>query len=122
MADDLNETIRRIDIATGAVATLAGQPVSPGSTDGAGAAARFHYPFGVAADARGDLFVTDSLNNSVREIDVASGGVKTVIGTAAIWGVRLGPLPAQLSQPSALAMTPSGGLLLVSENAVLLAH
>jgi sugar lactone lactonase YvrE len=122
VADDLNETIRAIDIATATVSTLAGQPVIGGSSDGAGAAAHFHYPFDIATDGKGSLFVSDSFNNTVRRIDVATGTVTTVIGTVSPSGVRLGALPAQLSQPSALALTSAGGLLLVSENAVLLAH
>ena len=122
VADDLDETIRAIDIATATVSTLAGQPVIGGSSDGVGAAAHFHYPSGVVADGKGNLFVSDSFNNTVRRIDVAAGAVTTVIGTVGLSGVRLGALPAQLSQPSALALIPNGDLLLVSENSVLLAH
>jgi DNA-binding beta-propeller fold protein YncE len=122
VADDLNETVRAIDIASGAVTTLAGQPVTPGSGDGVGAAAHFHYPVGVAADGAGDVFVADSFNGTVRRVDAATGSVTTTIGTLDASGVRPGPLPAQLSKPSALALTPAGGLLVVSENAVLIAH
>jgi len=67
------------------------------------------------------VFVSDS-NNAVRRIDASNGTVTTVVGNLSAAGVRLGPLPAQLTQPSALALTPSGSLLVVSENAVLLAH
>ncbi len=122
VADDLNQTVRKIDIATATVSTLAGQPVSPGGGDGIGPAARFHYPMGIVADGAGDVFVADAFNDVVRRVDVASGAVTTVIGARAASGVRLGPLPAQLSKPSALALTPSGGLIVVSENALLLAH
>jgi len=55
-------------------------------------------------------------------IDVASGTVTTVVGTPTAFGVRLGLLPAQLSQPSAVALTATGGVLIVSENTVLIAH
>lgn len=122
VADDLNETVRKIAIATATVSTLAGQPVTPGSSDGIGSAARFHYPFGVSADCAGDVFVSDTSNSTVRHIDASTGAVTTVIGTPSGAGVRLGKLPAQISQPYALALTPSGELLAVSENAVLLAH
>jgi len=122
VADDLNQTIRKIEIATATVSTLAGQPATPGSSDGVGAAAHFHYPMGLVADGAGDVFVADSFNHTVRRVDAASGQVVTVVGTLDASGVRLGALPGQLSKPSALALTPSGGLLVVSENAVLLAH
>jgi sugar lactone lactonase YvrE len=122
VADNLNETIRKIDLATGVVSTVAGHPVTPGNSDGVGASARFHYPVGVAADGAGDVFVTDSFNDAVRRIDLSSGNVTTVAGTSDAAGVDFGPLPAQLTKPSAVALTPSGGMVLVSENAVLLAH
>jgi sugar lactone lactonase YvrE len=122
VADNLNETIRKIDLATSIVSTVAGHPVTPGNSDGVGASARFHYPRGVAADGAGDVFVTDSFNDSVRRVDLASGAVTTVAGTSDAAGVKFGPLPAQLTKPSAVALTPAGGMVLVSENAVLLVH
>jgi len=122
VADDLNETVRKIIIATGTVSTLAGQPATPGYGDGVGSAARFHYPFGVSADCAGDVFVSDTFNNVVRRVDASTGAVTTVIGVVGAAGVRTGALPAQISQPYALALTPSGELLAASENAVLLAH
>ncbi|MFI5290786.1 MAG: hypothetical protein ACHQ17_14090, partial [Polyangia bacterium] len=122
VADNVNDTIRKVEIATGKVTTLAGQPQTPGHDDGVGAAARFAYPLGVAVDGAGDLFVADSLNNSVRHIALATLAVTTVIGSNQASGVLLGPLPAQLSQPAAIALTPSGALALISENSLLLAH
>jgi sugar lactone lactonase YvrE len=122
VADSFNHTIRKIEIVTAAVSTLAGEAGVRGRSDGIGAAAHFSSPNGVTANGSGDLFVTDLLNNTVRHIDTSSGAVTTVIGTASATGVLLGPLPAQLTQPSALELTPSGTLLVVSENAVLLAH
>ena len=48
--------------------------------------------------------------------------VSTVIGTLNGNGVALGPLPAQLGPPTALALTPDARLLLASESALLIAH
>ena len=122
VADDLNETVREIDVETARVTTVAGRPTIPGGSDGTGSDAHFHYPMGVASDGHGDVFVADSANNSVRRIDVSTGQVTTMLGSAEASGVRLGPLPAQLSKPVALGLTTAGGLLLTSENAVLLAR
>jgi hypothetical protein len=44
------------------------------------------------------------------------------VGAVGDSGVRLGLLPAQLSKPAAVALTPAGGLLVASENALLLAR
>ena len=122
VSDYFNDTVRVVDVATGAVTTLAGQRQVQGSSDGAGAAARFYYPSGLAIDGAGDLWVADSFNNEVRHVDLASAAVTTVIGTLTPYGVALGPLPARLAQPTAMALTASGALILVSENALLMAH
>jgi len=67
----------------------------------------------------GDLFVGDSLNGLVRKIDLGRGEVSTIVGVVKQTGVRLGPLPAQLGPPTALALTPDAKLLIVSENSLL---
>jgi sugar lactone lactonase YvrE len=122
VADNQADSVRKIDIATATVTTIAGHFTLPGSADGTGKAALFDSPVGVAANALGDVFVSDSLNDTVRHIKVSTGAVTTVIGSLAVPGVRLGPLPGQLTMPSALALTPAGALLVVSENTVLIAH
>jgi sugar lactone lactonase YvrE len=122
VADNQASTVREIALGTSQVSTLAGSANEPGSADGTGPAARFGQPFGLTANDLGDLFVADTNNNAVRHIDVASGAVTTVIGSPDRPGVALGPLPAQLSLPAAVALTPSGALLVVSENAILIAH
>jgi sugar lactone lactonase YvrE len=70
VADTFNSTIRKITPA-GEVTTLAGQAGSLGSADGSGAAARFDHPDGVACDAAGNLYVTDTGNNTIRKITVS---------------------------------------------------
>ncbi|HLK37999.1 MAG TPA: hypothetical protein VKU41_14660 [Polyangiaceae bacterium] len=121
VADNLNHTLRAIDVATGAVSTLAGQMQIQGSDDGTGSNARFRFPTGVAADGLGNVFVSDS-NNTIRHVVASTGAVTTVVGNLQGAGVMLGPLPAQLTQPSAIALTATGDLLIVSENAVLVAR
>ena len=47
----MNHLLRRIDIASGTVTTLAGLAGSSGSTDGVGTNARFNGPYHIAMDA-----------------------------------------------------------------------
>ncbi|HEX3988567.1 MAG TPA: Ig-like domain-containing protein, partial [Verrucomicrobiae bacterium] len=56
--------------------TLAGR-ASTGSADGIGSAVEFSGPAGVVLDANGNLYVTDSENNTIRKI--TSGGVSSTI-------------------------------------------
>ena len=122
VADVLNDAVRKIDLKSGAVSTVAGVLGVSGSDDGATTTARFYYPTALAIDGLGDLFVGDSLNGVVRRVDLAKGVVSTVIGVIDDPGVRTGALPAQIGQPTALALTPKGQLILASENALLVAH
>src|SRR6187549_2931420 len=80
VADTLNHTIRKVTPA-GVVTTLAGQPGSPGSANGAGTAARFYQPWGVAVDNAGNVYVGDSFNHTIRKVTPA-GVVTTLAGLA----------------------------------------
>ena len=71
VADVMDRRIRQIVIATGAVSTVAGSS-EEGDADGTGAAARFHNPLGLAISPDGTrLFVADSDNNRIRQIQAA---------------------------------------------------
>jgi sugar lactone lactonase YvrE len=65
VVDTSNKLIRKITPA-GVVTTLAGLAGSVGSTDGTGIAVRFSDPQGIAVDARGNLYVADTNNHSIR--------------------------------------------------------
>jgi sugar lactone lactonase YvrE len=75
--------------ATGVVTTLAGTAGSPGSLDATGTAATFRTPYGVATDGT-TLFVADTGNSTIRKIDIASGLVSTLTGSARTSGATDG--------------------------------
>ena len=81
VADTLNSTIRKVTTPGGVVTTLAGTPSASGSSDGAGGAAHFNNPCGVAVDGAGTLYVSDLANNTIRQITPA-GVVTTLAGSA----------------------------------------
>ena len=60
----MNHLIRRIDIASGTVTTLAGLAGSSGSTDGVGTSARFNGPYHIAMDAAGTFAIAVGLFES----------------------------------------------------------
>src|SRR5947208_1015728 len=80
VADASNSTIRKITSA-GVVTTLAGTAGGIGSADGSGSAAQFFYPFAVAVDGAGNVYVADTNNYIVRKITPA-GVVTTLAGLA----------------------------------------
>jgi hypothetical protein len=115
VADNLNHAIRKVVIATGEVTTFAGSPGAPGSTDAAGAAARFNGTQGLASDGAGNLFVADYFNHTIRKVVIATGEVTTFAGSSGAPGSTNGTgAAARFNGPSALA-TDGAGNLFVSE-------
>jgi sugar lactone lactonase YvrE len=80
VADSGNYTIRKVDLGTAMVTTIAGTALTPGSTDGTGATARFDNPYGLALDGAGNLYVADSTASTLRKIDLKTGAVTTFAG------------------------------------------
>jgi sugar lactone lactonase YvrE len=89
----LGSYILKID-AGGKVTTLAGSAES-GDVDGQGAIARFNFPFGIALDKDGNLYVADDFNYKIRKITPdgivstlagSTGGYKDGAGTNAQFG------------------------------------
>lgn len=81
ITDSANNNIRKIDISTGTVTTVAGS-TTPGSADGTGTDARFNAPSGITTDGT-SLYVADSKNNTIRKIEISSGVVTKVTGSGA---------------------------------------
>ncbi len=109
VADSANATIRKIT-PLGVVTTLAGVASIRGVNDGTGATALFSSPTGLAIDAAGDLYVTDSTANTIRKITPA-GAVTTVAGTPLARGELDGQgQAAQFNNPSGIAVDGAGNL------------
>ncbi len=80
VADTTNAVIRKIT-SGGVVSTFAGSAGMAGVVDGTGSAARFRCPTGVAVDASGTVYVSESFGGYVIR-KISSGGVVSTIGGA----------------------------------------
>ena len=113
----LGNIIRRMDLSTGTLETLAGSSQLGFSGDGGPAAqAQLNQPHGLVYDAQGNLYIADIHNHRVRRIDHQTGIITTIAGT----GVRKLPTPegatamgTPINGPRALALDRQGRLLLV---------
>lgn len=77
-----NHLVRRVDLHTGVISTIAGAPEEGFAGDGGAAAnARFKQPHSIALDDRGQLYVADIGNHRIRAIDLQAGTIRTIAGT-----------------------------------------
>lgn len=87
VSDRSNNRIRALDVATGAVSTIAG--AARGHADGVGTAAQFDGPGGIAL-VGSVLYVADTFNHVLRRLDLATRAVTTVAGTVGETGTTDG--------------------------------
>jgi DNA-binding beta-propeller fold protein YncE len=112
-ADAESSTIRYLETGEGGgTGLLAGSGdglFDFGDVDGVGREARFQHPLGVAFDGA-RLFVADTYNDKIKEIDPATGAVTTFAGGAAGWADGAAP---RFDEPGGLHF--AGGLLYVAD-------
>ncbi len=113
VSDKDNHTIRKINISTGAVTTIAGYPGKAGVDDGTGENARFYSPEDLATDGN-HLYVTDTLNNVIRKIDISTGHVVTLCGKRGQYGSNDGAVGSALFRAPA-AITIMNDFLYVAD-------
>ena len=105
VADFNFHTIRKIELATGAVTTLAGTSWNGGGANGTGTAARFINPTGVAVDGAGNAYIADTDTSSIRKIVLATGAVTTLAGIEYLPGSYDGSgTEARFNKPQAVAV------------------
>jgi len=113
IADTMNHRVRRVDVQTGIITTIAGTGQHRCSGDGGPAiAAALNEPSALVVDDQGNLFIADQSNNRVRRVDAVTGLITTVAGTgqAAYTGDGMPATEAGLAGPSGLALDAEGRL------------
>lgn len=116
ISDSGNERIRKVDLSTGIISTVAGTGVTGFSGDGFEATkTQLSNPLGLAIDKQGDLYVVDRGNNRVRKINMSTGIITTIAGTGEEGYSGDGDLArnAKLSNPTGLAFNNQGDLFIV---------
>ncbi len=110
-----NQRIRRIDPATKAVSTVAGNGTRGYSGDGGPALqAALNMPHEIQFDRAGSLYIAERDSHVVRKVDTKTGVISTVAGTgvAGFSGDGGPAVQAQLRQPHSIVFDRDGTLLI----------
>jgi sugar lactone lactonase YvrE len=114
VADTRNHTVRKIDLKTGLISTLAGTGKAGYSGDGGPATkAEFNGTFAIDVDPSGrNLYIADLGNRRVRKIDLKSGIVTTIAGNGEKGVPQAGADAAAspLADPRAIAADSKGNV------------
>ena len=115
VADTFNNRIRRVELASGTISTVAGNGQYNSSGDGGPATeAALAEPSGLALDSDGNLYIADTANNRIRRVDAVTGLIATLAGDGDPgFAGDGGPAEsASLYNPSGIAFDSSGNLLI----------
>lgn len=117
IADQNNNIIRKVDTA-GTITTVAGTGEQGFDGDGGVATqAILDSPAGVAIDASGNLYISDTGNQRIRKI-ASSGTISTIAGTgtAGFSGDGGAATLAMISLPTAIVVDSSGNVFFADSN------
>lgn len=114
IADYNNNRIRKIDVSTGNISTVAGG--SSGGDGGLATAASLNQPKSVAIDSNGNIFIADTSNHKIRRVDNITKNISTIAGNGSPTG-GANPIndgangtTASLNNPSGVAVDSSGNV------------
>jgi large repetitive protein len=121
IADTNNHRIREVSSASGVISTIAGNGFANGNGTGgyngdgiAATSAKLNFPYAVAFDASGNMYIPDSANHRIREV-MAVGGIitpastiSTFAGTGNAAATPCTAIPPPVAANQADVWSPSG--------------
>ncbi|HEY3444465.1 MAG TPA: BACON domain-containing carbohydrate-binding protein [Paludibaculum sp.] len=118
IAEATGHRIRRIDLATGIITTVAGIGTAGFGGDGALAtSAQLNTPSGVAIDAAGNILIADTANRRIRRVNAITGIITTVAGGgSASPGDGGAATSAVLVDPYEVRVSPTGDYFVTEYN------
>jgi hypothetical protein len=108
IADSNNNRIRKVDVGTGIITTVAGNGSYGYTGDtGAASAARLARPSGISMDGAGNLYIADNYNNRIRKV---MGSIIPVVIASPDGGTYISALDVILisSKPATIYYTTDG--------------
>ncbi|MCB8978638.1 MAG: hypothetical protein H6657_14555 [Ardenticatenaceae bacterium] len=102
ITDELNQRIRKVDLNTGIITTVAGNGVAGFSGDGGPAiSSSLSAPKWVTVDSAGNIYIADSDNHRIRRVEAGTGTMTTFVGTGTggYNGDNILAINAQINRP-----------------------
>jgi sugar lactone lactonase YvrE len=115
IAEAGSHCVRKIDLATGVISTVAGTGAKGYTGDGGPAVkATLNEPYAAVVSPTGDLYIADRLNAVICKVDGKTGAISTVAGngTTGYSGDDGKATDAQLVAPNDCCLDGEGGLLI----------
>jgi sugar lactone lactonase YvrE len=114
IADTHNHRIRKINLTTGILTTVAGSAPGFAGDTGPATSAQFNLPTALAIDATGNLYIADTGNHRIRELTSATAIITTIAGTGTqgFSGDNGPATSAAIDSPTGLAVDAAGDLYL----------
>jgi trimeric autotransporter adhesin len=118
IADKNNNCIRMVTKSTGVINTVAGGGDFYRIGDGGQATSAYiEFPYGVAVDASGNIYISQPYNNRIRMVTKSTGVITTVAGTGKTGYSGDGGLAtsATFNRPHGVAVDASGNIYIADE-------
>jgi sugar lactone lactonase YvrE len=115
IADAANNVIRKITTSSGIINTIAGNTSTGSSGDGGQAtSAELAFPFALALDDTGNVFIADWGNSRIRKVANKTGIITTIAGNGSQGSMGDGgqATAAELWLPMAVSIDASGNILI----------
>lgn len=119
IADQSNNRVRAIDLATGLIRTVAGIGSASYNGDGIPATeAALAGPSGLALGKEGTLFIADTFNGRIRAVDAATGVISTIVGDGGDYRYQgaVEPPSSSVSRPTGIAVDAEGNIFLTDSD------
>ncbi len=118
IADAGNHRIRKLNLTSGVLTTIAGKGYGLGTPDGTAATNSFlRYPTSVVADTGGNIYISNTSGHNIKKIN--SAGILTNFagnGTAGFAGDGANAKLAQFNAPGGIALDGTGNLYVTDQS------
>jgi hypothetical protein len=114
VADTHNHRIRKLNLTTGIITTIAGATPGFSGDNALATSARLNLPTALALDAAGNLYLADTGNHRIRKITASTGIITTIAGTGTqgFSGDTGLAISATIDSPTGLALDSANNLYL----------